>query len=526
MLKKLGAVLSSIALAGLVFAPCLAFAADAADATEKVETVNVTTTATGAVEKTEVDVTLKNVDSAAELRDISTLSDIKGKDGASYTSSGDVLIWKADGKDVSYSGTTSVALPISMSVTYRLDGRVVSPEEIAGKSGDVSIRYDFTNESPIEGHPDMCVPFTCITALMFNGDDFTDVKVTNGKVIDDGSDAIVTGYAMPGLKQSLGLLVEDSDIPDYFEVTAKAKNFELKSTMTIVTAGLMADLDVDGLGFGDLDGTSAGLSEGMAQLKSGASELSDGAKALSGGADGMATGAEGLSQGLYAFVYGTNGNPGISDMVDSSKKLVSGLEDLNGNLSSTSEGLATASSGLSKIADAYPADVTALLASIEASDLSSGDKAALRAVLGSTGNVKELAESISGCSDGIAKISGGYAEIAKNAVSLPAGIAQAVDAAEQLYHASAGLAGGANEVSSATTQLAEGTESLAKGLVEFDEQGISKIVSMIDNDLGGLKRNLTVLSDAASAYDSFAGKTAGAPGSVKFVFQTAAVEAD
>lgn len=526
MLKKLGAVLSSIALAGLVFAPCLAFAADAADATEKVETVNVTTTATGAVEKTEVDVTLKNADSAAELRDVSTLSDIKGKDGASYTSSGDVLIWKADGKDVSYSGTTSAALPIGMKVTYRLDGRAVSPEEIAGKSGEVSIRYDFANESRIEGHSDMRVPFTCITALMLNGDDFTDVKVTNGKVIDDGSDAIVTGYAMPGLKQSLGSLVDDSDIPDYFEVTAKAKNFELKSTMTIVTAGLMADLDVDGLGFGDLDGTSAGLSEGMAQLKSGASELSDGAKALSGGADGMATGAEGLSQGLYAFVYGTNGNPGISDMVDSSKGLVSSLEGLNSKLSSASEGLAVASSQLSRIADAYPADTADLLDRIDASDLSSGDKASLRAVLGSTGNVKMLAGSISGCSDGITAISGGYAELAKSAASLPEGIAQAVGASKELYYGSVELANGAGKVSSATTQLAEGTDALAKGLVEFDEQGISKIVSMIDNDLGGLKRNLAVLSDAASAYDNFSGKAAGMPSSVKFVFQTAAIEAE
>lgn len=68
-------------------------------------------------------------------------------------------------------------------------------------------------------------------------DSFTNIEVSNGKVISDGKNKIVVGYALPGLKDSLNVEESDFDsdisIPDYFEVTAQVEDFSLEMTMTV-----------------------------------------------------------------------------------------------------------------------------------------------------------------------------------------------------------------------------------------------------------------------------------------------------
>lgn len=550
MFKRMGTALASMALMGLVFAPAYpAFADEAAAAAEKVETVNIATDAGGSVEKVEVEATLKNPEKMAVLIDASTLTDIKGKDDATYSVSGSQILWKAKGKDVTYTGTTSEALPIAIDITYKLDGAEVTPAEIVGKSGRVTIRYDFVNTTPVSAYAsgaqaDMLMPFTCITALMLSGDRFSDVKVTNGKVIDDGSDSIIAGYAMPGLKRSLGSLADESDIPEYFEVSAQARDFELKSSMTIVTAGLMSDVNTDDLGFDDLDDMSAGLGEGMSKLISGADELTsgmkklaDGADQLSEGADSLSYGAKALSDGIYQLAYGNSSSRGLQGVASSAKEFVNGLGKIDTALSSiadTKQGLPAAANGLSALASSYPnADqVAALKAALKASDLDPASKAAIEGILDSTANVKELSGYVTQSSNGLIQLSGQYSEMVKQASSLPAGIAEAAKAAAQLHSASSTLAKGASDLSSATTEFtsgvhgaADGTDELKEGLVSFDEEGISKIVSTIDDDLGGLKKRLSTLSSAAKSYESFSGKDPATPGSVKFVYETAAIQA-
>ena len=65
---------------------------------------------------------------------------------------------------------------------------------------------------------------------------FLIIEVTNGKVISDGDKNVVVGLAFPGLKSSLNLAsydkLDDVDIPEYVEVTAKADKFELALTAT------------------------------------------------------------------------------------------------------------------------------------------------------------------------------------------------------------------------------------------------------------------------------------------------------
>lgn len=544
-------MLSACALAAVCAAPCVALADDVAVmATEKTETVDVTTDATGSVSKVEVSETLKNEAAAAQLLDRSELVDIKGKDDATFFINGDSIVWQADGKEIEYSGSINKELPVVVRVSYTLNGQPVSPEQLKGQSGEVVIRYDFENRYPLTETVngvavDMFMPFTCMTALMLDGDVFSNVKVSNGKTISDGADTIVMGYAMPGLKTSLGSMAKDSDVPEYFEVSATVRDFQLKSAMTIVTAGLMSDLNVDDMGFEDLDDTSSGLRDAMSELISGADELSSGmheltvgAQQLKDGSSSLATGADELSEGLYLLTYGRDGKSGLNGSISSYEDLVSGLQEVDDSLSQladSKQGIPALSAGLSAIADMYPdentvAQLTAVITS-EQSGLDPSTQQALVGLLASTQQVKKVSDGLEQASSGLTKLSEGYSEAVKEAGSLPEGMVQVVSAAKQLYSGSAELADGAHQLDDGIGQLAggmseaeEGTDKLGEGLETFDEEGISKIVSTIDDDLGGLKKRLRILSDEASRYDIFAGKEGATPSTVKFVFETAAIE--
>lgn len=65
-----------------------------------------------------------------------------------------------------------VLAPVTMKVTYYLDGKEISADQLAGKSGKVKIRFDYTNNLKktitVNGKSKQAyVPFTMITGMIF-----------------------------------------------------------------------------------------------------------------------------------------------------------------------------------------------------------------------------------------------------------------------------------------------------------------------------------------------------------------------
>ena len=86
--------------------------------------------------------------------------------------------------------------------------------------------------------------FMMLSAAVLDSEKFDNVEVTNGKLISDGERLIVTGAALPGLKESLGLDKKENDIniPEYFEFTADVKSFSIGTSITIATNELFPRL--------------------------------------------------------------------------------------------------------------------------------------------------------------------------------------------------------------------------------------------------------------------------------------------
>lgn len=543
VLKRMGLALSAAALCSLMLAPELAGAADVAVPSEKDETVYVYTNADGSVKSSEVSSILKNPDGALKLSDSTNLADVKGEGDVSHSGSGSSLTWDAEGKDVTYTGKTSAEAPVAMRVTYTLDGQPVTADELAGKSGKVTIRYDFENHSTqtaaIRGvSQTIYTPFTCVTALMFDGDDFKNVTVENGKVINDGNDIVVAGFAMPGLKQSLGTMADDADVPDHFTVTADVTNFELKSTMTIVTAGIMSELDAKSLGVGEFDDASAltdamgQLIDGSDKLTTGLEELASSSKQLEAGASSLLGGAQALEGGLYALAS----DDALGKLQTGAASLASSIGQISGKVSESRTMLAEAAAALEN-AGGSAEELAAAQAVLESNKdkISEADYATLSKALADGAKSAQTAGAIGGklkdADTSFATLVSGLNSAEQGASNLESGAASAIDAANELAAGAQQLVGGAEQLNIAVPQLtqamqqaADGSKTLTQGMQTFNDEGVVQLVNTLQNDFGGTLDRMNALSDAAKSYTNFGGITEGTTGSVKFVFETDAIK--
>lgn len=313
----------------------------------KEETVYVIADNTGKEQKIIVSDHLINNDDKDTLEDASTLKDIENVKGdETFTQSGNKVTWQADGNDIFYQGTSESELPVTQKLTYYLDGKEVTPEELAGKSGEVTIRFDYTNNqkvtAKIDGKDeDIYVPFMAVSGMIL-GDEFSDIEVENGKVISDGSNNVVVGYALPGLKESLNVKESDFDedvtIPDYVEMKAKVENFKLDTTMTVVmnaTNFISADSDND---TSKLDEVFDTLTDAMDQLTDGSAELADGVDTLKSKMGDFKDGVGTLQSGVHAYTDGAG-------------KIASGITQLSDSIPTLSNGVGTLNSSAATIAD-------------------------------------------------------------------------------------------------------------------------------------------------------------------------------
>lgn len=353
----------------------------------KEETVYVIANADGSPEKLIVSDWLKNAMGKETLEDVTELTNItnvKGTGGFEQKE-GSLGVWDAAGNDIYYQGSIEKELPIDLKVAYQLNGRTISPEELAGKSGKVAIRFDYTNRQKEtvavgEKEEQLYVPFVVMTSLVLDNENFRNIQVSNGKVINDGERTIVMGYAMPGLKDNLDIGsedfdVEELDIPDYVELTADVTDFELAATLTVASNEIFGDMDMDTQEKMDdlsadmeelqdamnelMDGT-AELYDGVLELYDGTGELTDGIDELDEGAQKLNDGARELRDGageLYDGI-GTLKN-GAGALFAGVKQLSAGLQELTQNNEKLNGGAKAVYEGLLKLANAQLAGFSA-----------------------------------------------------------------------------------------------------------------------------------------------------------------------
>ena len=305
-------MLALLLTAALVLVTCTgAFAAPPEGEERKEETVYVIADASGTPSSILVSTWLQNPKGAGTLSDRSSLSDLEVlKGNATYSLDKDgALLWQADGEDVYYRGSAEEPLPVELTLSYFLDGSPISAQDLAGKSGRVTIRFTYKNTTRQtvtlgDRTEEIPIPFLVLSGLMLDGKDFSNVEAESGQVISDGDRFFVAGFAIPGLREDLGEAGKELDLPETFAVTADTTNFHLDATLTLVVTDLLQGLDLDGLdSLEELTGSLDALDEGARELMDGSSALYEGLETLLDSTGTLQAGTQELYSGsgtLYA----------------------------------------------------------------------------------------------------------------------------------------------------------------------------------------------------------------------------------
>lgn len=210
-----------------------------------------------------------------------------------------------------YQGDISkVELPWNVKVAYTLDGKALTPSEVAGASGELAIHV--TTAVNAAADASFAESYLLQITITLNGDTTSNIRAEGATVASAGKNRTIAFTALPGADADC-LLVAD------------VRDFEMAGIQIAAMPYSMAmELpDVDGMlggmtqltdAIAQIDGGAAQLAEGVAAYAEGSGEFAtglgsfgDGLEALSGSSDQLVAGSAQIDQALAAIVAGFEG---------------------------------------------------------------------------------------------------------------------------------------------------------------------------------------------------------------------------
>ena len=266
------------------------------------------------------------------------ITDYGDYDSVRVLNTGDEIEYKGgivnittDAKRIYYQGELKkVELPWDISLTYRLDGKAVTAEEIAGKSGEAEIRFTVTQNEKCAGT--FYDDYALQASFTLPGDVFGDISAPDATVAAVGADRQLTYTLLPG--EGIDTLI-----------TATAENFSLPA-VSVNGIHLNLNVDVNSDGIKDQVGQ---LVDAASQLNSGASALYSGSQELQTGASGLLDGSESLQSGIAEL------DAGVAELQDGLIVMRDGLNELYASSGDLTSGAGQVYSGLAQVEAALDA---------------------------------------------------------------------------------------------------------------------------------------------------------------------------
>lgn len=488
----------------------------------KQESVYVNVGADGSVSKITVSDWLKGSGEVkGALKDQSNLTDITNVKGQeTFTQNGTDVQWNTSGKDIYYQGKTTEELPIDMKVTYKLDGKEIDAKDILGKSGKVEIHVSYTNKSKqtktIDGKKTtIYTPFVMVTGMILSSDVFSNIEIDHGRVINDGSNNIVVGLGVPGMKESLELEDDAAEkIPEEFTITADAKDFSLGNTFTFGSPNLLNELNLDEIDqLDELEEKLDDLTEAAGKLVDGSDELvdnmelfadkmgelkdsvkkfkKDGVDKLSEGIGTLAKGAPELARGVNDYTTGvTQFANGTVAYVDGAKQITDGCTSLYGKVKDlptqmktfetglktytsgvdkmgTKENVAQLKSGAKAVSDGITSINTNLAALEQTYDTTSQLLQGLKASGADATLIGQLEAVLNGQKAAVQQLKAGTADTSK----LKQGASAVSGSVNTIMDGLGQLSANSSQLTTATSQLSKGMPELVAGVKSLKEGG-------------------------------------------------------
>ena len=522
-----------------------------------------------------------------ETTDKSRLEEIENINGdEKYTKENGKLVWESNGKDIYYQGKTKEELPISLKISYYFNGEEAKIADMLGKKGKVKMVLKFTNndkhEELINGkYETIYTPFVVATTTILSNTKNSNIKVTNGKVVTNGTNSIVVLLSTPGLYESLG--IDKLKGMDTAEITFDTDSFELSSIYSVSTPKLIdkSDLDI----FNNIDGLYSSINTLVSssnQIKSGSSQLLQGANQLKEGVSKLKEGINSAYNGSKLITDTVSGSinnlqndtsPAITNEklayiksqfsegakqtatneFDKAKKAEIATEawsevqsEMDPNdpevialvTTAVTNAVTTYLSGKGLLADYQTCEASehtsAACLNIDYDALAAVKTAAEATALSVANHVAENVSkgvSVKVAQETAVKTAEKTARsVSEQVATLVATQAKetatttTIESLQTLLNGLSSLTNGLNEINNrmvdldtGTSTLRDGISSLDSGISQFNSQGINKISDLVNGDVKTLEGKLKALGKLSLNYGTFDDKENGTEGSTKII---------
>lgn len=510
---------------------------------------------------------LKNDDNEQIMKDLTSLSHVMNMNGdEKFTQKGEKINWESQGNDIYYQGKTEKQLPITTKITYKLNGKKATVDEMLGKKGKVEIQIQYTNHEKrnVNGES-MYVPFVVTTGTTLPTDTNRKVEVTNGKVSSNGSHHMIIALATPGLSENF----HNKELEDLNKTIIKYEttHFELNSIMIVATPSLLSESDMEVFdkmdkGYSLIDQ----LSSSYSKLKAGGKDLSQNmnkfsskynqfdkgvevldskSKILLEGAKKIDTGIEQLDDGLSQL------NGGLNKLENNSDQLRKGTSQLSQQILTTvNKQLKEAGLPLSITKDNYIQKLSNQITSLnqqketyqnqlnQLNSLPEDQKklyaqqieqlniaiATIDTAIPQLKGAKTTLDNIFAFEKGVYDYTEGVDQVSKSMPKIKDGSSQLLTGSHDLVTGIKALLQGTNQLTSnskllndAAIQLSRGSQKLLNGLNEFDDKGLSKITSFVENDIKKNVHKTEEMIKLANDYKIFTKVADNVESSTKFI---------
>lgn len=535
-LKKLGTI-SVLCLSLFTTVPV--------NALTKNETVYSKIDTNGNVIKTTVTDKLINdnkLDTITDLTDLDKIINLSNNN--TFNKDNNQITWNTSGNNLTYQGISNKELPISINISYKLDGNSITVDDLLGKSGHVDITLKYTNNERnlvyVNGtNTYLYTPFIVTMGTIIKDTDATNLKITNGKIINNGLSNILVGISAPGLYESLNMY-ELKDL-DTISISYDTTSFNLPTIYNVATSKLLEDNDLSIFNkLNTLTSASTSLKENIDALTEGSNKLLESSITLNNGTSQIYQNLSYVNQKLKEINEGAiNLDNGLNDIINTLNKVKESLNnssndesigklkllidtDLNtaNNLKAMNDTLKAnyEEYNLKNITykEAITADPTMNLYNLKLAyennyennnqliTLLNSNASALTETLTTLNNIDtEVSNMLSTLTTYLEKAHDGSTELANGTTALSTGVNTLTTKVEELYNG--------------TTALSEGINTLNTGITAYNEKGITTLSNTINNNLSGNISKIKKLADLGNNYQTFTMKNTTDNGETKFI---------
>lgn len=417
-------------------------------------------------------------------------------------------------------------IPWDINIMYTLDGKSISSEELAGKSGNLEISFDIKKNDTVDEV--FFNNYALQISLTLDGDKCSDIIADGGTIASVGNNKTITYINLAGEEAS-------------YTINSNVKNFEMDSiSFNGLNMDINVDVNVDDMtssfdtlvdaidklndgasdlksgvdtyknGVSTLYTGSSKLLEGVSSYKSGVNTLYTGSSKLQEGVSSYKSGVNSLDKGINSLQSGLNGyKDGVNSLYSNSQKLLEGAKSLNSGVkalesgvSSLNQGVNNLESGLNTLAygsssykqnvNSYAQSVNQVVSALKSSLTPEQIEALnLDALVSGAQGLASAYENIdlgiNNSKVGASSISDGAGSLANNIGTLSQGSNNLYSGIEALSSGSNALVSGINEIEGGASSLKSGSSALVSGINEIEggasslKNGSSTLVSGIDS---------------------------------------------